>query len=218
MAESVNRNVLFALIGGLLAEGCWLQLWDRLCRTKRETDFQLQTALLTFAIVGAGPTGVELAGSIVELARDTLPPDFRRIDTRRARVVLIEAGLRVLPGYPEDLSAYAQRALEGLGVEVVLGNAVTECTAGGVVYGDRSLEAKTVIWAAGVRASAAAKWVGGRRHVVEKEHEVFYASNIFLSDATASRHTFIAAARKARCVLAEIRWRWTLKVLCGCVS
>ena len=81
-----------------------------------------------------------------------MPPDFRPIDTRKARVVLIEAGLRVLPGYPEDLSAYAQRALEGLGVEVVLGNAVTECTADGVVYRDRSLEAKTVIWAAGVRA------------------------------------------------------------------
>jgi NADH:ubiquinone reductase (H+-translocating) len=127
---------------------------------ERETDSQLQTALLTFAIVGAGPTGVELAGTIAELARDTLRPDFRRIDTRKARVVLIEAGLRVLPGYPEDLSAYAQRALEGLGVEVVLGKAVTECTADGVVYGDWSLESKTIIWAAGVRASAAADWVG----------------------------------------------------------
>jgi NADH:ubiquinone reductase (H+-translocating) len=129
-------------------------------RAELEADSRLQTALLTFAIVGAGPTGVELAGTIAELARDTLPPDFRRIDTRKARVVLIEAGLRVLPGYPEDLSAYAQRALEGLGVEVVLGKAVTECTADRVVYGDRSLEAKTVIWAAGVRASAAAEWVG----------------------------------------------------------
>jgi hypothetical protein len=93
------------------------------------------------------PTGVELAGTIAELALDTLPPDFRRIDTRKARVVLIEAGLRVLPGYPEDLSAYAQRALEGLGVEVVLGKAVTECTADGVVYGDCSLESKTIICA-----------------------------------------------------------------------
>jgi NADH:ubiquinone reductase (H+-translocating) len=129
-------------------------------RAELEADSRRQTALLTFAIVGAGPTGVELAGTIAELARDTSPPDFRRIDTRKARVVLIEAGLRVLPGYHEDLSAYAQRALEGLGVEVVLGKAVTECTADRVVYGDRSLEAKTVIWAAGVRASAAANWVG----------------------------------------------------------
>ncbi len=129
-------------------------------RAELEADSRLQTALLTFAIVGAGPTGVELAGTIAELARDTLPPDFRRIDTRKARVVLIEAGLRVLPGYPEDLSAYAQRALESLGVDVVLGDAVTECTADRVVYGDWNLEAKTVIWAAGVRASAAADWVG----------------------------------------------------------
>jgi NADH dehydrogenase len=129
-------------------------------RAELEADSRLQTALLTFAIVGAGPTGVELAGTIAELARDTLLPDFRRIDTHMARVVLIEGGLRVLPGYPEDLSAYAQRALEGLGVEVVLGKAVTECTAERIVYGDRSLEAKTVIWAAGVRASAAAEWVG----------------------------------------------------------
>jgi NADH:ubiquinone reductase (H+-translocating) len=129
-------------------------------RAERETDSRLQTALLTFAIVGGGPTGVELAGTIAELARDTLPPDFRRIDTSKARVVLIEAGPRLLPGYPEDLSAYAQRALEGLGVEVALGKAVTECTADRVVYGDRSLEAKTVIWAAGVWASAAAEWLG----------------------------------------------------------
>jgi NADH dehydrogenase len=129
-------------------------------RAECETDPQARAALLTFVIVGAGPTGVELAGTIAELARDTLPPDFRNIDTREARVVLIEAGPRVLAGYAEDLSAYAQRALEGLGVEVELNRAVSECTAQGVVYGDRSLEAKTIIWAAGVRASPAAEWLG----------------------------------------------------------
>ena len=129
-------------------------------RAERETDPQRRAALLTFVIVGAGPTGVELAGTIAELAQDTLPPDFRNIDTHKTRVVLIEAGPRVLAGFTDDLSAYAQRALESVGVEVVLGQAVTECSADGVVYGGHSLQAKTLIWAAGVRASPAAEWLG----------------------------------------------------------
>src|ERR1700692_4233557 len=129
-------------------------------RAERETDPQRRAALLTFVIVGAGPTGVELAGTIAELAQDTLPPDFRNIDTQKARVVLIEAGPRVLAGFADDLSAYAQRSLESIGVEVVLGQAVTECSADGVVYGGKPLQAKTLIWAAGVRASPAAEWLG----------------------------------------------------------
>jgi len=129
-------------------------------RAERETDSTRRAALLTFVIVGAGPTGVELAGTIAELARDTLPPDFRNIDTQDARVVLIEAGPRVLAGFPDDLSAYAQRSLESLGVEVVLGQPVTECSVDGVVYGGSKLPAKTLIWAAGVRASSAAEWLG----------------------------------------------------------
>src|SRR4030081_1047827 len=129
-------------------------------RAERETDPQRRAALLTFVIIGAGPTGVELAGTIADLAQDTLPPDFRNIDTHKTRVVLIEAGPRVLAGFPDDLSAYAQASLEGIGVEVVLGKPVTECTADGVVYGGNRLEAKTIIWAAGVRASPAAEWLG----------------------------------------------------------
>ena len=128
-------------------------------RAERETDPEKRAALLTFVIVGAGPTGVEMAGTIADMARDTLPPDFRNIDTRKARVVLIEAGPRVLAGFPEDLSAYAQRSLEKLGVEVMLGEAVTECSAEGVVYGGKRLAARTLIWAAGVRASRAAEWL-----------------------------------------------------------
>jgi NADH dehydrogenase len=128
-------------------------------RAERETDPNRRAALMTFVIVGAGPTGVELAGTIAELARDTLPPDFRNIDTHSARVVLIEAGPRVLAGFPDDLSAYAQRSLESIGVEVVLGQAVTECSIDGVVYGGKKLAAKTLIWAAGVRASSAAQWL-----------------------------------------------------------
>ena len=129
-------------------------------RAERETDPARREALLTFVIVGAGPTGVEMAGTIADMARDTLPSDFRNIDTRKARVVLIEAGPRVLAGFPEDLSAYAQRSLEKLGVEVMLGEAVTECSADGVVYGGKQLPARTLIWAAGVRASRAAEWLG----------------------------------------------------------
>ncbi|HYW64798.1 MAG TPA: NAD(P)/FAD-dependent oxidoreductase [Bradyrhizobium sp.] len=126
---------------------------------ERERDPQKRAALLTFVIIGAGPTGVELAGTIAELAQDTLAPDFRNIDTRKARVVLVEAGPRVLAGFADELSAYAKTSLQSLDVEVMLGQPVTECTADGVVYGGQRLEAKTIIWAAGVRASPAAEWL-----------------------------------------------------------
>ena len=129
-------------------------------RAERETDPARRAALLTFVIIGAGPTGVEMAGTIADLARDTLPTDFRNIDTSKARVVLIEAGPRVLAGFPDDLSAYAQRSLEDIGVEVMLDQPVTECTADGVVYGGKALQARTIVWAAGVRASRAAEWLG----------------------------------------------------------
>jgi NADH dehydrogenase len=128
-------------------------------RAEREADPQRRAALLTFVIIGAGPTGVELAGTIAELAQDTLPPDFRNIDTHKTRVVLIEAGPRVLAGFADELSAYAQRSLERIGVEVILGQPVTECSADSVVYGGNRLETRTIIWAAGVRASPAAEWL-----------------------------------------------------------
>ena len=126
---------------------------------ERQPDEQKRTALMTFVIVGAGPTGVELAGTIAELARATLPADFRRIDTHEARIVLIEAGPRVLPAFADDLSTYAKRSLERLGVEVVLGQPVSQCSAEGVVFAGKSLAAATIIWAAGVQASPAAQWL-----------------------------------------------------------
>lgn len=129
-------------------------------RAERETDPARQAALLTVVIVGAGPTGVELAGTIAELARSTLPRDFRMINTGNTRVVLIEAGPRVLAGFPDDLSDYARGSLVALGVEVELGRAVSNCTADCVVYGDRRIATDTIIWAAGVRASPAAEWLG----------------------------------------------------------
>jgi NADH dehydrogenase len=128
-------------------------------QAERETDPKTRAALLTFVIVGGGPTGVELAGTIAELARDTLRRDFRRIDTGEARVVLIEAGPRLLSGFAEDLSAYALKALQKLGVTVELGQAVSDCGAEGVVFAGKSLPARTIIWAAGVQASPAAIWL-----------------------------------------------------------
>lgn len=124
-----------------------------------ETDPARRAEWLTFVIIGAGPTGVELAGTIAELAHDTLRGDFRNIDTRSARVILVEAGPRILAGFTEDLSAYAERALARLGVEVKLGQPVSECRAEGIVLGGELLAARTTLWAAGVAASPAAEWL-----------------------------------------------------------
>jgi NADH dehydrogenase len=117
-------------------------------------------ALLTFAIVGAGPTGVELAGTIAELARTHLPAEYRHIDTRQARVLLIEAGTRILPAFDPALAAYAHAALIDLGVEVRVGEAVTGCDVHGVTTAAGTIAARTVLWAAGIEASGAARWLG----------------------------------------------------------
>jgi NADH:ubiquinone reductase (H+-translocating) len=128
-------------------------------RAESEPDPGKRAAYLTFVIVGAGPTGVELAGTIAALAHRTLPPDFRHIDTKIARVVLIEAGPRILAGFDQSLADYASRALERLGVTIELNQPVSDCSADGVVFGGRRLAARTVIWAAGVRASPASQWL-----------------------------------------------------------
>ncbi|HEY2780684.1 MAG TPA: NAD(P)/FAD-dependent oxidoreductase [Steroidobacteraceae bacterium] len=141
-ATSIRRRVLLSLE-----------------RAEWETDPARRTALLTFAIVGGGPTGVELAGAIVELVYQNLVGEFRRIDTRQARVLLIEAGPRLLPAFAPDLSAYAHKALQRLGVEVRVGSAVTECNSSGVRMGADAVAADVVLWAAGVLASPAAAWL-----------------------------------------------------------
>jgi NADH:quinone reductase (non-electrogenic) len=123
------------------------------------TEAELQ-ACLTFAVIGAGPTGVEIAGAIADLARRTLRGEFRRFDPSLARVVLLEAGPRVLPGFSEKLSARAQAQLERLGVEVRLGTPMTDCGDDGIVVGAEKIPASTVIWAAGVMASPAGRWLG----------------------------------------------------------
>jgi NADH dehydrogenase len=116
--------------------------------------------LLTFVVIGGGATGVEMAGAIAELARVALRNDFRNIDPRAARIVLIEAGRRLLPAFPTILSNAAREALEQLGVEVRLDHAVSHCDAGGVTVSDERLAAGTIVWGAGVMASAAAHWLG----------------------------------------------------------
>ncbi len=157
---------------------------------EREQDPERRQALLTFVIIGGGPTGVELAGTIAELARDTMAGDFRRIDTTMTRVVLIEAGSRVLTSFREDQSEHARKALERLGVEVVLGQAVSTCDAEGVIYGNTRLPARTIIWAAGVMASPAAQWLGAEadragRVIVEPDLTVAGHPEIFVIGDTA---------------------------------
>lgn len=138
---------------------------------EREADPAARDRLLTYVIVGAGPTGVELAGAMAEIARDVMPRDFRFIDTRAARIVLLEGGSRVLPAYPSDLSAKAAEQLEELGVEVRTDSLVTGIEPGTVHVGDERIAAGNVYWAAGVAASPLGRTLGaeldraGRVHV-----------------------------------------------------
>jgi NADH dehydrogenase len=125
-----------------------------------ERDVDARAALLTFVVIGGGPTGVELAGTIADLARDTLKGEYRSIDPHMARILLIEAGDRVLAGFADALSAYTRSALEKLGVEVSLGTAVNNIEEGVVTMGAHHVQARTIVWAAGVRASPAAEWLG----------------------------------------------------------
>lgn len=123
------------------------------------TDAAERDANLTIVVVGGGATGVEMAGSIAELAKAALVRDFRRIDPRQARILLVEAGPRLLPSFPDDLSAAARRSLEKLGVSVRLNARVMSCEAGSVIVGNERIAAATVVWAAGVKASPAATWL-----------------------------------------------------------
>jgi NADH dehydrogenase len=129
-------------------------------RAEAETDAAKRAAWLTFVVIGAGATGVELAGTLAEIARHTLKGEFRRFDPRKARVVLVEGSDRVLPPYPSDLSEKARAQLERLGVTVWLGKRVTSVDGEGVSMGAERLEAKTVLWAAGVASSPLGRLLG----------------------------------------------------------
>lgn len=129
-------------------------------RAEMETDPATIQELLTFVLVGAGPTGVEMAGAIAELARKALPNDFRHINPASARVILVEAAPRILAGFPEKLARKAHKALNRLGVEVRTGTPVADIDADGVRLDGQRIASHTVIWSAGVAASPAGWWLG----------------------------------------------------------
>ena len=129
-------------------------------RAETEPDADEQRRLLNFVVIGGGPTGVEMAGAIAELAMRALAADFRTIDPRCARITLIEAGPRLLAPFDPALSEAARRSLQKLGVEVRLGASVTDCDCSGVSLGRERLQARTILWAAGVKASPAGEWLG----------------------------------------------------------
>jgi NADH:quinone reductase (non-electrogenic) len=129
-------------------------------RAERERDRAAQRRLLTFVVVGGGATGVELAGALAEISRHALAHDFRKIDPESARIILIEGGPDVLASYPEPLPAFARRALERLGVAVWTGATVTDIREGHVQLGDETIDAGTILWAAGISAVPLAKTMG----------------------------------------------------------
>jgi NADH dehydrogenase/putative oxidoreductase len=156
-----------------------------------ESDEQARRSLLTFVIVGGGPTGVELAGAIAELARFGMDKEFRRFDPASAQVILVQAGPRILPAFPESLSGKSKDALEQLGVRVLLNSRVEAIDEDGVTISGRRIAARTVLWAAGVVASAAARWLGTQadaagRVVVGPDLSVAGVRDVFALGDTAS--------------------------------
>lgn len=160
-------------------------------RAELEPDPARRRALLTFLVIGAGPTGVELAGAIAELARKAVTRDFRTIMPESASIVLIEAGPRILPSFREDLALAAAQSLEAIGVTLRLGQAVSEVGAEGVTVGGEHLPAGTIVWAAGVKASAAGRWLSAEmdragRVRVEYDFSLRGAPDIFVIGDTAA--------------------------------
>jgi NADH:ubiquinone reductase (H+-translocating) len=185
------------------------------------TDEAVRDACLTFAVIGAGPTGVELAGTLAEIARHTLAKEFRHIDSRKARVLLIEAGPRVLSTFTEKMSAKARKQLEKLGVEVHTGAPVTDLGGGHLEFGGRSVASRTILWAAGVAASPLGKQLdadvdrAGRVKVspdlsVPSHPEIFVAGDLASTESGGKPVPGVAPAAKqmgacvARNLLARI--------------
>ena len=146
-----------------------------------EPDPDKQQALLTFVIVGGGPTGVEMAGAIAELARKSIVKDFRHINSASARILLVEAAPHILATFPDSLARKAQKKLERMGVEIKMGTPVTNVDAEGVQVNGQHIATHTVIWAAGVQASSAGKWLDAE---TDKAGRV-----LVLSDLTVPHHS-----------------------------
>ena len=173
-ATAVRRRVLIALE-----------------HAETERTLKARDALLTFVVIGGGPTGVEMAGAIAELARQSVSRDFRSITPHCSRVLLVEAGPRLLPAFPPALSERTRKALEHLGVDVRLGEAVTDIGGHHVCIGSELIMTHTIVWAAGVQASPAAKWLGiGADHLgrVKVDEDLFARGqfNIFAIGDTAA--------------------------------
>ena len=161
-------------------------------RAEMSNDPEEIKRLLTIAIVGGGPTGVEMAGTIAELAHAALSKEFRRIHPEQTRVILVEGSPRILASFPESLSRAAAESLQKLGVEVLQGTRVTNCTETGIAIGDKIIPAGTVIWAAGVKASPAATWLGAEadqagRVKVSPDFTIPGKSNVFAIGDTATQ-------------------------------
>ena len=190
-----------------------------------------QDSWLTFLIVGGGPTGVEMAGQIAELARDTLPDEYRSIDTRRGRVLLVEMGDKVVPGFPDPLPARAARSLEQLGVTLVLDHQVVDITASSVTIQDRQgarnvIPTRTVVWAAGVTASPLARALADAsgasvdrdgRLAVEPDlslpghPDVFAVGDMVTCASRPGRRRSSRASRLSRCNRVATRAVWSLR-------
>lgn len=160
-------------------------------KAESETDNRRRRSLLTFVVIGGGPTGVEMAGAIAELARQSVSRDFRSITPSCSRVFLIEAGERLLPTFPPELSEAAERSLEDLGVEVRLGAPVADVGDGYVDWQKELIFTRTVVWAAGVKGSPAAEWLGADRDqngrvFVERDLRLPGDPNIFVIGDTAN--------------------------------
>jgi NADH dehydrogenase len=195
-------------------------------RAETATSSAERDACLTFAVIGAGPTGAELAGTLAEIARHTLAGDFRHIDSRKARILLIEAGPRVLATFTEQLSDKARQQLARLGVEVHTGKPVTDIGDGYFVFGDQRIAARTILWAAGVAASPLGKQLGaeidraGRVRVspdlsLPAHPEIFVAGDLASLEQQGKPVPGVAPAAKqmgaqaARNILARIAGRAT---------
>jgi NADH dehydrogenase len=189
-------------------------------RAETETDKRQREALLTFVVIGAGPTGVEMAGAIAELARRSVSRDFRNITPKCSRVILVEAGERVLPSFPAKLSDKANRSLERLGVEVRLKAPVTDIGDGYVDLGSELIFARTIVWAAGVQASPAAEWLrverdSNGRIFVDDDLRVPGHRSVFAIGDTANAHGANGRALPGVAPVAKQQGRYVADLILG---